>query len=124
MKPKTAKILYWVVLIFLVLFALMDGVSGILRVESGKESLRMLGYPIYLLTIVGVAKVLGAIALLQKKSPTLREWAYAGFAINFIGAAASWAFVGGSLFFIALPLIFLALMFIPYYLWKQYGVGN
>jgi hypothetical protein len=45
-----------------------------------------LGYPSYLLAILGTAKLLGAPALLQNRFPTLREWAYAGFAFDLIGA--------------------------------------
>jgi len=45
-----------------------------------------LGYPKYFSNILGVAKLLGAIALLVPGFPTLKEWAYAGFTFTFVGA--------------------------------------
>lgn len=120
MKPKTAKIIYWTLTILFALFMLMDGISGIAQVEAGKESMRQLGYPIYLMSILGVAKVLGALTLLQNKFQTFKEWAYAGFVINVLGAALSWIFVGGPAFNIILPLIFLGIILFSYFLWKKY----
>jgi hypothetical protein len=46
---------------------------------------------VYLLTILGVWKLLGAIALLVPRFPRLKEWAYAGTFFAYVGAAASWA---------------------------------
>lgn len=119
MKQKTTKILYWTLTILFSAFMLMDGVAGLLQVEAGKESMAALGYPFYLLTILGVAKVLGSLALLQNKFYILKEWAYAGFTINLIGATASWTFVDGPIFFIALPIIILLIMLYSYYLWEE-----
>jgi len=48
-----------------------------------------LGYPIYVLNILGVWKLLGAIALLVPGLPILKEWAYAGVVFNLTGALAS-----------------------------------
>lgn len=67
-----------------------------------------LGYPPYILTILGTAKLIGAIALLQNRLPTLREWAYAGFTINLVAAAASHVFGGDALANVLKPLVLLA----------------
>jgi hypothetical protein len=48
-----------------------------------------LGYPSYLATILGTAKLAAAVVLLAPRLPRLKEWAYAGVLINMIGAAAS-----------------------------------
>ena len=120
MKPKTTKNLYWIITIIFSLFMLMDGIAGVMRAEAGQEALKHLGYPMYALTIFGVAKIFGAIAILQTKFNTIKEWAYAGFAFNFIGAAASRAFAGDSFGLIIVPIIALAFMFLAYYLWKKY----
>jgi len=53
------------------------------------EVLEHLGYPAYLLRILGVWKLLGAIALLAPRFPRLKEWAYAGEFFAMTGAAAS-----------------------------------
>ncbi|MCF8449496.1 MAG: DoxX family protein, partial [Taibaiella sp.] len=65
------------------------------------------GYPAYMLYILGIAKLLGAIGLLQPVSPRLREWAYAGLAITFIGA--TWSHVATATPFIG-PMIFLVIL--------------
>ena len=48
-----------------------------------------LGYPVYLLTILGVWKILGVVAVLIPKYPVLKEWAYAGFFFAMSGAVIS-----------------------------------
>jgi hypothetical protein len=120
MKPKTTKIIYWIATIVFAVLMLMDGTAGVLRVEAGKQGMIHLGYPMYILTIVGTAKILGAGAILQTKYTTIKEWAYAGFTINFIGAFASRAFAGDGTGLVTLPLIMLAIMFAIYFLWKKY----
>ena len=54
-----------------------------------------LGYPLYFFAILGIWKVLGAIAILVPGFPRLKEWAYAGIFFDLTGAAASCAAVGG-----------------------------
>ncbi len=124
MKSKTIKIIYWSVTVFFALAMLADGVVGVLRIEGGKEALAHLGYPVYALTIFGVAKILGSIAILQSKFGTIKEWAYAGFTINFIGAFASHAFVGDGSVMLIPPIITLVIMFISYFLWKKIEAAN
>ena len=119
MKPKTIKISYWIVTILFSLFMLFSGVSEVMQTEQAKVLMKHLGYPIYVNTIIGVAKILGALAILQWKFRTLKEWAYAGFAIDFIGAGASFYFAGDGILLALSPFIFLAVMFISYFLWKK-----
>jgi len=121
MKPATTKILYWVFTILFCTFFTMDAIGGITKQQAGVDVMQHLGYPVYAMQIMGVAKLLGVIAILQPKFNTIKEWAFAGFAINFIGASASRAIVGDSGFLIVLPLIMLAFMFLPYLLWKKLG---
>jgi hypothetical protein len=120
MKPKTIRIWYWTITIIFALFMLMDGIGGITRQQAGQEVLKHLGYPMYALTIFGVAKILGVIAILQTKFYTVKEWAYAGFAFNFIGAAASRAFAGDGFGLTVAPIVVLAFMFLVYFFWKKY----
>lgn len=120
MKPKTIKTTYWTATIIFALLMLMDGIGGITQQQAGQDVLKHLGYPMYLLLIVGTAKLLGVIAIVQTKYRAVKEWAYAGFAFNFISGFASRAFVGDSFIEIIFPLIMLAILFIPYSLWKKY----
>lgn len=119
MQPKTIKIIYWSVTILFALGMLMDGIIGVMQVEEGQVIMRHLGYPIYIMTILGVAKILGAVAIVQGRFYTIKEWAYAGFTFHFLGAAASRAFGGDSTALILSPFIFLSVMFLSYFLWKK-----
>ena len=104
----TRSILYWVTTI---LVAVPIGSGGIAQVAHQQQNVdgfvRVLGYPLYFVTVLGVWKVLGAIAILVPRFPRLKEWAYAGIIFDLTGAAASWAAVGGSgeAFHILAPLI-------------------
>lgn len=120
MKPQNTKVLYWTVTIIFALAMFLDGIGGVTQQEAGQEVMRHLGYPMYVLIIFGVAKLLGVIAIVQTKFQTIKEWAYAGFAFNFLGAFASRAFAGDSIGETIFPLIMLAIMFMPYFLWKKY----
>ena len=110
---------YWIATILFALMMLMDGFGGVTQQQQGKDVMQHLGYPMYFLIIVGTAKILGVIAILQTKFYVIKEWAFAGFAFNFIGAFASRAFMHDPLFEIIFPLIMLAILFVPYLLWKK-----
>lgn len=118
-QPKTLKILYWAITILLSLMLLMAGITEAIQHESGREIMRHLGYPENVLIIIGTAKILAAIALVQSRFQTIKEWAYAGITFNLIGACAARAYSGDSTGLIVSPLIFLGVMFLSYYLWKQ-----
>src|SRR5262245_26089694 len=78
-------------------FAAMMLASGTLYLIGPRpilEMLRPLGYPLYFVKLLGVAKVVGAVALLAPVRPTLREWAYAGFAFDLLAAVASHIAIG------------------------------
>ena len=119
MKPKTINIIYWIVTILFSLFMMFSGVLEIMQTEQAKEVMKHLGYPIYVNTIIGAAKILGALAILQWNFRTLKEWAYSGFTIDFIGAGASMYFAGEGILTALSVLIFLAAMFTSYFLWKK-----
>ena len=105
--------------ILFTLSMLFDGIAGVLRVEAGKESLAILGFPEYLLTILGTAKILGSIAIILPTFRTIKEWAYAGFAFTFIGGFAAHALTGDGFGMLIPPVIMLVVMFISYFLWKK-----
>ncbi|MEM6468945.1 MAG: DoxX family protein [Planctomycetota bacterium] len=111
-----STIVYWMVT---TLFCLAMGAAGVLnliRFEGQQESMTALGYPVYLMSILGVAKVLGVIALLIPKTPLLKEWAYAGFTFDLLGASASHAFVKDPTPEIIVPLVVLAVAVASYFL--------
>ena len=92
---KKANIFYW---IFTGLFSAMmlgsaipDVISSPIAVQGMHEEL---GYPVYFIPFIGVAKVLGAIAILTQRFPRLKEWAYAGLFFDLIGATYSIISIG------------------------------
>jgi hypothetical protein len=119
MKPKTLTTFYWTFTIIFALLIFFDGIGGVTRQQAGIDGVTHLGYPVYFLTIAGVAKLLAVIVLLQTKFEIIKEWAFAGIAINFVCAFASKAFVGDSFGSVIFPLIMLGFLFIPYTLWKK-----
>ena len=91
---KRNKIIYWIVTIFLSIGMLAGGTQQMLQIGGYNEIVTSLGYPLYLLSILGVWKILGVIAILIPKYPLLKEWAYAGFFFAMSGAFISHIVVG------------------------------
>jgi hypothetical protein len=120
MTPRTTARLYWTLTLLFSLMMLADGVAGLLHEQNGVAGMKALGYPVYLMDITAVAKILGALTLLQNKYRTLKEWAFAGFVFDFIGAAASVAFAGLGVVGTIPALVMLAVVFGLYFLWKRY----
>src|SRR5882757_3451893 len=83
------KIIYWISTLWLALGMVSTGAVQISKVQSEVDSITHLGYPVYLLTILGVWKILGAVAVLIPKFALLKEWAYAGFFFAMSGATFS-----------------------------------
>jgi hypothetical protein len=119
MKPKTIKIVYWVLIILFCLSATGDAMGGLMKAKPGIEGLQHLGYPLYLMPFLSVLKLLGVIALLQTKFQNIKEWAFAGFAFIFIGAFVSKVFIGDSIAILLPPVIMLIVLFVLYYFWRK-----
>jgi hypothetical protein len=86
---KKTKIIYW---IFTSLFAFMmmgSAIPDIIMAKLAVDGLDTLGYPVYFVPFIGVAKALGVIAILVPGNPRLKEWAYAGLFFDLIGATYS-----------------------------------
>jgi uncharacterized membrane protein YphA (DoxX/SURF4 family) len=91
---KRNKTIYWIATIFLSTGMLAGGTQQMLQIGGYNEIVTSLGYPLYLLSILGVWKILGVIAILIPKFPLLKEWAYAGFFFAMTGAFISHTVVG------------------------------
>jgi hypothetical protein len=116
---KRNKIIYWIATIWLALGMVATGLMQLLKTEAegavsppGVWGITQLGYPVYFLTILGVWKVLGAVAILLPKFPLLKEWAYAGFFFIMTGALFSHIAAGSaaSEFFPSILLLFLTIV--------------
>lgn len=120
---KRNKIIYWISTIWLGLGMLATGTLQLFKVQAegalappGVWGITQLGYPTYFLTILGVWKILGVVALLIPKFPLLKEWAYAGFFFLMSGAAFSHIASGSSVNEIFPSLLLLTLTVVSWYL--------
>jgi DoxX-like family len=116
---KTTKIIFWTTTILIFLF---EGVVPAFtsQTELAKEGIHHLGYPEYFGNILVVFKVLGALVLIIPRVPgRIKEWAYAGFAFDFIFAAISHGAVDGVDFQTFFPIIFLGILVVSYWAYHQ-----
>jgi hypothetical protein len=88
------SVTYWTTTVLLAFCIGSGGAAEFLHLRPNVEGMRILGYPVYFMTILGFWKALGAVAILAPRFPRLKEWAYAGIFFNVTGAAASHAAVG------------------------------
>lgn len=86
MMNRTNRIIYWIVTVWLSLGMVSTGIVQIIRMDEEVKKMIELGYPVYFLTIIGVWKILGAVAVLVPRFPLVKEWAYAGFFFLMTGA--------------------------------------
>ncbi|UOE49411.1 DoxX family protein [Mucilaginibacter sp. SMC90] len=115
---KRNKIIYWIATLWLALGMLSTGAVQLLKMKSGAggaDSVAHLGYPGYFLTILGIWKVLGVIAVLTPKFPVVKEWAYAGFFFAMSGAIFSHLAAGSAVNEIFPAMLLLLLTIISWY---------
>lgn len=102
------SIAYWLFTVFVAFELAAGALWDLLRIEYVRVVFAHLGYPLYLLIILGVWRIPGALALLVPRFPRLKEWAYAGAFFDYTGAAASHFLAGDHAGQWAAPLIFSA----------------
>ncbi|WP_018342358.1 DoxX family protein [Cytophaga aurantiaca] len=88
---KTNKIIYWIATCWLALGMTSTGIVQLIKMKEEADMMAHLGYPLYFLTILGIWKLLGVVAILVPKFPLVKEWAYAGFFFAMSGALFSHA---------------------------------
>lgn len=114
------KIAYWVVLGMFLLMMTGSAVAYLTGSQQMVDAFRHLGYPNYFRTMLGIAKLLGVLALLVPRIPgTVREWAYAGFGITLIAAVISHLSSGDSVARVFGPLIAFVLLVSARVLWQK-----
>ncbi len=92
---KTIRIIYWIATGLFAFFMLGSAIPDIIVMPMAVEGMHGgLGYPVYFIPFIGVAKALGVIALFIPGFPRVREWAYAGLMFDLIGAIYSMIAVG------------------------------
>ncbi|MBA3681202.1 MAG: DoxX family protein [Bacteroidetes bacterium] len=86
---KAKLIIYWIATALLSFGMLGSGIAQIVHAQAMLDLVVPLGYPVYFLSIIGVWKVLGVIAILLPRFKLIKEWAYAGFFFLMTGAVIS-----------------------------------
>lgn len=111
---KTRAVGYWVTTALTALLIGSGGIMQLLRTPDSVAGITTLGYPVYLVVLLGVWKVLGAVTILAPRVPRLKEWAYAGIVFDLTGASASHAASGSSAGNVIAPLLFAALAMVSW----------
>ncbi|HMJ70450.1 MAG TPA: DoxX family protein [Cyclobacteriaceae bacterium] len=95
------------------------GMSAFMYLTKNPElvgSFQTLGFPLYFISILGVAKLLGAVVLVAPAGTRLKEWAYAGFIFTFVGA--TWTHLATHTPFVG-PVVFLVVLGVSYFFWVR-----
>jgi len=112
---KRDKIIYWVATLWLSLGMVSTGMVQLVKMKEEVDNFSSLGYPAYLMTIIGGWKMLGVVTVLMPKFPLLKEWAYAGFFFAMTGAVISHLISGHGAKEIFGPMLLLVLTVISWY---------
>jgi uncharacterized membrane protein YphA (DoxX/SURF4 family) len=112
MNTRTA--LYWTTTLLVALAMLTGGTAYLARLDAAVQALTALGYPPHFITLLGTWKILGGLAILAPGLPRLKEWAYAGIALNLIAAEFAHMAVGDPVVKMISPLVFLGLAIVSW----------
>ena len=121
MKPTTINILYWV---FTILFAILMVFSAVGGIQPNADTIKMmhdgLGYPIYFIQFLSIAKVIGANTILIPGLNRVKEWAYAGLFFDLAGATFSGIAASGKFDpMMIMMLIWIVPGILSYYFWHR-----
>ena len=121
MSRKQILSLYWISTSLLAVGMLVAGVQELRHAPEILEGARRLGYPDYVLTLLGTAKLVGAPLLLVQRFSHLKEWVYAGFAFDFGGAVISHTASGDTLLQMLPAITCAALLAVSYWSYRVRG---
>ena len=108
------RIAYWVSTGLVALSGIMAALAYLSGGPQVVEGFAKVGYPQQLRILLGIAKPLGAVALLIPGWPRLKEWAYAGFTFAWIAAIVAHSLAGQHGAALE-PLVLLVLLFVSYF---------
>ena len=122
---KKINIFYWITTGIFALFMAFSGIQNMLVTPESVDLLNtQLGYPVYIIAFLGVAKLLGAIAILIPGFPRIKEWAYAGLFFDLVGATYSGLAVSGFVPPMLGMLVFFLFFGLSYVLYHKRLKGN
>jgi uncharacterized membrane protein YphA (DoxX/SURF4 family) len=112
---KRNKIIYWIATLWLALGMVSTGIVQLIKMKEEVVMMNHLGYPLYFLTLLGIWKLLGVIAILVPKFTLLKEWAYAGFFFAMSGAVFSHIASGDAAIELFGPILLIVLTIVSWY---------
>lgn len=125
MENKKFKIAYWSLLVLLTAGILASAIPSVLKLPYAVDHFcNVLHLPEYLLVFTGIIKILGLVALYIPGYPKLKEWVFAGFTFDLIGA---WYcnFTASGSFAAAVPIIiYIAVLATLYYIYNKTYIIN
>lgn len=114
---KKVNIAYWVLTILLAAFVMMSVIPNIMVDKGSVDMIHgMMGYPIYLIRFLGVAKLLAVIGILVPGFPRIKEWSYAGILFDLVGATYSFIAIGTPILDLWMLFLSIIVLFASYFL--------
>lgn len=115
---KKTNLFYWITTILFVGFMAFTAIPNVMMEPESVDFITKLGYPKYFIPFIGVAKLVGCVALLVPGFPRIKEWAYAGLGFDLVAAWYSIIAVYGvdtSQLFMLLPFVLMILSYVFYH---------
>lgn len=117
---KKTNIIYWTITGLFSAFMVFSSIGNVTSDEQSVAFLHQhLGFPLYMIPFLGVAKILGVIGILIPGFPRLKEWAYAGLTFDLVGALYSNTMVDGVNFGSAFMLVIIGFLAASYLLYHK-----
>jgi len=113
---KKTKIIYWIVTGIFAAFMISTSIPDIISTPQTVDFIVKMGYPPYFIPFIGVAKVLGCIAILVPAFPRIKEWAYAGLVFDLVAACYSFASLKYPVASWCFVLLVIGVAFVSYFL--------
>ena len=126
MTPKATNITYWICTILFAALMIFSSVGGL---QPSKETIQImhdfLGYPIYFIQFISIAKLIGCIVILIPNLDRIKEWAYAGLFFDLAGAIYSGIAAAGNFDPMMLTMaIWILPGILSYYFWRKRMSGR
>lgn len=112
---KRNKIIYWIATLWLALGMVSTGFIQVFHLDGSDQFTKNMGFPLFFISLIGVWKLLGAIAVLIPRFPLVKEWAYAGFFFVMTGAIYAHIAVGDPASELFPPVLLLVLTILSWY---------
>jgi hypothetical protein len=121
MTSKATNLTYWIATILFALLMIFSAVGGLQPSQQAVQLMHDgLGYPVYFIQFISVAKLLGAVAILLPGLNRIKEWAYAGLFFDLAGAIFSGIASSGKFDVMMLTMaIWILPGIVSYYLWHK-----